>query len=159
MLFRSLLAANPEDTGALGIKADILQAMGQTEEAQRLQDTVYELVELEAWNIMDQEAKKLTFLQGARAIYEVKKRPGAADFTGLSPQEVLAQIYLELPLESITQLPDAVENELEEQAFSYVQQLPMPDDLNVRYFAPDGSEITEEQYQAILEALQASDPQ
>ena len=152
-LLAEVLEAYPEDTRALDIKADILQAMGQTEEAQRLRNTVQDLIELEAWRIIDQEAKQIIRYPGARAIYEVKKCPAPADFTGLSPQEVLVQIYLEMPLESITQLPDAVENELEEQAFSYVQQLPMPDDLNVRYIAPDGSELTEEQFQATLESI------
>ena len=127
-ILAEVLEAEPEDSGrrlkAMSLQADILLATKQTEAAQQLRKAYDELLEVQAFNMLGQEAKQVTTYQGARAIYEVKKCPAAADFAGLSLQEVLVRVYLEMPLESIAKLSASVMSELEELARPYAQQLP-----------------------------------
>lgn len=114
---------------ALKGQIEIRRAMGQTDLAQKIDDIVKEKLYLDASYILDQQAKTLTHYdyEGVQAEAFIKGYERPTDLTGLSLQEVLVRVYLEMPRGSIAKLSAPVTNELEEQARLYVQQLPMPD--------------------------------
>ena len=141
---------------ALEGQIEIRRTLGQMDLAQKIENIVWDEIEREAYALLDFEARQLTRYEGARAEAKVKDYATPTDLIGLSLQEILVRVFLEMPSQCFEKLPASVAKELDEQARLYTQQLPMQDNLKWDFIRPDYSDLSEENIKAILDFIQES---